>query len=121
METIKKYVALLLTAAGMAGCESTTYEDLRDPAAPNGLVTYSGTIKEIVDANCNMCHSPGGISEFRPLTNYTQLKAAVENTNLLDRIQRRSGEEGAMPQTGRMPQDKIDLILQWAQNGLPEN
>lgn len=121
MKALATYIRLAFAATLLAGCESNTYEDLREPVAPGGPVSYANNVKAIIDANCIMCHSPGGISEFRPLTNYAQVKAAVENTNLLDRIQRRSGEEGAMPQTGRMPQDKINLILQWAQNGLPEN
>ena len=68
-----------------------------------------------------MLHTPGGNAGFRPLTTYAEVKDAVQNTDLLDRIQRQNGENGIMPSTGRMSQNNINLILQWNANGLLEN
>lgn len=107
--------------AALCSCESNTYEDIEADVILDGEVTYDTHIKSIIDNNCIMCHAPGGVSSFRPLTNYMEVKDAVENTDLLDRIQRQNGETGIMPQTGRMPMSNIDLILEWADNGLPEN
>lgn len=120
MRKVKKYSMLLLLAA-LCSCESTTYDDLQETETISGVVTYNSHIKPIIEANCISCHSEGGLSSFRPLGTYAQLKQAVLTTNLLDRIQRQNGEQGQMPQTGRMPQANIDLILQWNQDGLPEN
>lgn len=116
-----KKIYLLFALTLFFACDSNTYEDLEEPTTVDGPVTYQNTVKAIVDANCIRCHSPGGVSSFRPLTTYQEVKDAVQNTNLLDRIQRQNGETGQMPQTGRMPQDKINLILQWRADGLPEN
>jgi len=116
-----KKILLLFVLGVIFGCDSNTYEDLEEPTIIDGPVTYQNTAKAIVDANCIRCHSPGGVSSFRPLTTYLEVKDAIQNTNLLDRIQRQNGETGQMPQTGRMPQDKINLILQWRADGLPEN
>lgn len=113
------YIALLATT--VYGCESGTYEELEEPTVIEGDVTYAANAKAIIDANCIVCHSPGGVSGFRPLTTYQEVKDAVQNTNLLDRIQRQNGESGQMPQTGRMAQDKINIILQWRADGLLEN
>lgn len=118
---MKKYLIPSLTLIALYSCESHTYDELLDKGEMQGPITYNGHIKAIIDNNCIMCHSAGGASSFRPLTNYTQVREAVLTTNLLDRIQRQNGEEGQMPQTGRMPQDKINLILQWNAEGLPEN
>lgn len=60
-------------------------------------------------------------ASFRPLTTYMEVKAAIENTDLLERIQRQNGQPGLMPQTGRMPMNNIDVILEWNMDGLPEN
>lgn len=117
---MKKYLLLLLVTA-LGSCESVTYEELTENEVITGMVTYNSHIKPIIEANCLACHSPGGVSSFRPLGTYTQLKEAVLTTNLLDRIQRQNGEPGQMPQTGRMPQANINLILQWSEDGLLEN
>lgn len=121
MKAIKKYIAVPLFATALFGCESNTYEDLQEDSEVTGPVTYEQHIKPIINANCLSCHGAGGVSSFRPLGTYTELKDAVQNTDLLDRIQRQNGEPGQMPQTGRMPQDRIDLILQWNSEGLMEN
>lgn len=106
-------------AVGLCSCESETYEDISEPTVITGTVTYNGYVKAIIDDNCLSCHAPGGISSFRPLQTYEQVKDAVLNHDLLNRIQLQSGQD-MMPQTGRMPQNKINIILQWNEDGLPE-
>jgi uncharacterized membrane protein len=117
---MKKYI-LILSIFTLFSCESTTYEELQDAETITGAVTYNAHVKSVIENNCLMCHSEGGVSSFRPLGTYVQLKEAVLTTNLLDRIQRQNGETGQMPQTGRMSQADINLILQWNADGLLEN
>ena len=105
----------------LSSCDSSTYESLEEPEIIVGKATYQANVKSIIDSNCVSCHSAGGTASFRPLTAYSEVRNAVLNTNLLDRIQRQNGEPGQMPQTGRMPQDKINTILQWNTDGLLEN
>lgn len=116
---MKKYIYLSSIILSLYSCESTTYEELQEPAVIVGEVTYTANVKAIIDGNCIACHSSG--SGNRPLQTYTQVKDAVLNTDLLDRIQRQNGTPGQMPQSGRMPQDKINTILQWNTDGLLEN
>lgn len=101
---------------------SDTYEDISaDPEVIREVVTYTNNVKAIIDGNCISCHSPGQEdSTFPFLTTYSEVKRAVLNTNLLNRIQRQNGEGGLMPEGGRMPQNKIDMVLQWNENGLQE-
>jgi len=120
MKVIKKYFTVIIIAA-LFSCESVTYEELENTEPISGTITYNDHIKQVVEANCISCHSEGGLSGFRPLGTYTQLKEAVLTTNLLERIQKQNGEQGQMPQTGRMPQSNINLILQWNEDGLLEN
>ncbi len=119
MKTIRYILPIL--AIALFSCESNTYEDLEEDIMFNGPVTYNQHIKPIVSANCMSCHGTGGTASFRPLGTYADMKEAVQNTDLLDRIQRQNGEPGIMPQTGRMPQGTINMVLQWNADGLLEN
>lgn len=118
---MKKYILLPLLALALLSCESHTYEDIEDTTVIVDTVTYNGNAKAIIDANCISCHADGGSASFRPLTTYAEVKDAVQNAGLLNRIQLQNGEDGIMPQTGRMPQGNIDIILQWDADGLLEN
>lgn len=119
---MKKYICISIVLVALYSCDSNTYEDLEDPMVVVGNVTYDRNIKAIIDDNCIRCHAPGGQSEFRPLTNYQQVRDAVLTTNLLERIQKQNGDPDLMPKTGgRLPQNKIDLILRWNDEGLLEN
>ena len=121
MREMRNSILLFAVVIGLYSCESTTYDELQEEIPVEGEITYDAQIKTIIDNNCIVCHSSGGAASFRPLTTYMEVKDAVDNTNLLQRIIRQNGESGLMPQTGRMPMNKIDLILEWAANGAPEN
>ncbi|QYJ68737.1 c-type cytochrome [Flavobacterium litorale] len=114
---------ILLTGllVALCSCESNTFEDIEADVIQDGEITYNDNVKAIIDNNCISCHAPGGVASFTPLTTYTEVRFAVENKGLLNRIQRQNGEDGQMPPMGRMPMNNIDQILQWAENGLPEN
>jgi hypothetical protein len=116
---MKKYIYLSGLILSLCGCESNTYESLQEPTVIIDKVTYTANVKSIIDQNCIGCHSAGG--SLIPLVTYDQVKNAMSNTNLLDRIQRQNGMPGIMPKAGRMPQDKINTILQWNTDGLLEN
>ncbi|TDO77607.1 hypothetical protein EV143_104374 [Flavobacterium chryseum] len=117
---MKKYIYLSAIILSLYGCESTTYESLEEePEVIVGKVTYTANAKAIIDANCIACHASGGT--LTPLETYAEVKDAMQNTNLLDRIQRQNGTPGQMPRAGRMAQDKINTILQWNTDGLLEN
>lgn len=102
-------------------CDSSTYEDIQDNEIIVGQVTYNKNVKSIIESNCVSCHSTGGAAFFRPLTTFLEVKTAFEETDLISRIQKQNGESGQMPMTGRMPQDKINVVLQWGTDGLLEN
>lgn len=116
---MKKYIYLSGIILSLCSCESNTYESLEEPTVIVGKVTYNANAKSIIDQNCIGCHSSGG--SLIPLETYDQVKDAMTNTDLLDRIQRQNGTPGIMPRAGRMPQDKINTILQWNTDGLLEN
>lgn len=107
----------------IVGCTTSTYDDIeviQDP--PPEVVTFRD-VADIFENNCTVCHSnPPQNGAPMPLTNYAEIKDAVENRGLLDRISREEGEQGLMPFGGpRLPQQQIDLITQWSLDGLLEN
>ena len=115
-----KYLGIALLATALYSCDSHTYEEIEGEAPIiEGNVTYEANVKSIVESECISCHSPEG--GYRPFNTYEQFKEAVQTTDLLERIQKQNTEPGVMPQTGRMAQNKIDIILQWNEDGLLEN
>lgn len=125
---MRKTIAILILITAISSCsDSDTFEDIEDnggTVAPPPSVTdatYSDNVKTIIDGNCVSCHSSGGAASFRPLTTFAEVKAAVEDRGLLDRIQKQTGQSGIMPQGGRMSQSNIDLVVKWSTDGLKEN
>lgn len=129
---MKKLIALAILLITLVSCsDSDTYQDIEtqpetgnpDPGTPTDPVatTYAKNVKSIIDGNCIGCHQTGRSAGFRPLTTYAEVKAAVENAGLLNRIQLQTGQQGIMPQAGRMSQANIDVIVKWNTDGLKEN
>ncbi|MFC0778568.1 c-type cytochrome [Flavobacterium sp. HJSW_4] len=134
---MKKVLALTILMAIFTSCsDSDTYQDIETPPTtetpnptpnpnpdpePATAVTYTKNVKSIIDANCIGCHQSGRSAGFRPLTTYAEVKVAVENAGLLSRIQLQTGQQGIMPQGGRMSQANIDAIVKWNTDGLKEN
>ncbi len=117
---MKKLLYLPFAALALVSCDSHTYEDIDEEIIIDGPVTYNANVKAIIDANCVMCHVDGGAASFRPLVTYAQVKQAVAEAGLLERIQLQNGEPGIMPATGRMPQRNINVLLEWEADGLLE-
>lgn len=103
------------------GCTNTSIDDLIDAQPLPTLVTYDD-IKVIINNNCINCHSnPPSNGAPISLTTYIEVKNAVLNNSLLDRISKQTGETGAMPLGGqRLPQNLIDEMIQWLNDGLLE-
>lgn len=103
------------------GCENNSTDDLIDPSLVDNA-TYTEHVKPIIDNNCIVCHAavPQNGAPM-PLMTYSQVKNAVQERGLLDRISRPQGTPGMMPNGGtRLPQHQIDLIFQWNAQGLQE-
>ena len=117
---MKKILLLFLLIATFPGCTSVSEDDLID-AVPVEFVTYQNDVKPIIDTNCIMCHSnPPQNGAPMPLVTYENVKDAVENRNLIGRI---SSFDPAfsMPFGGpRLPQNLIDTVIQWNEDGLIE-
>lgn len=102
-------------------CTSNSLEDLTETIDLEN-VTYSNRVKGIIDNNCISCHSSTPVNgASMPLVTYEQVRDAVENGDVLERISLTPGEPSFMPLgNGRLPQQAINAIQAWAAQGFNE-
>lgn len=119
----KTFILTVILSFTFLRCTNTSTDDLIDAQQLPSLVTYTEDVKTIIDNNCIFCHSNPPVNGAPiSLTTYNEVKNAIQNNSLLDRISKQTGEAGAMPLGGsRLPQNQIDLMIQWLTDGLLEN
>ena len=84
-------------------------------------VTFSGTIKPILQASCYSCHSNGGEGGGVKLENYADVKTTASSGKLLGTVKHLSGFQ-AMPQGGgKLPDCEINQLQKWIDNGALNN
>lgn len=118
----KKVLIPFLLILILTGCTNDSTSDLIDDTPIIENVTYSKNIKSIIDVNCLDCHaSPPLFGAPMSLDTYEKVKQAINVRGLIGRITRENGQVGLMPYGGpRLPQDKIELIIKWQEQGLLE-
>ncbi len=113
--SMKALKLIFIIAIGFVfSCESNTYEEISGEIENP---TYTLNVKSIIDNNCLSCHSSSG-GEFPTMETYLQVKNVAQNGNMICRIDDQSCGS-VMPQSGRMPQTKINTIKKWTNNGCP--
>ena len=118
MKKLFYLLALLL----FLSCSNDSESDLIEINNPPEGLTYNGNIKAIIDSNCLACHTdPTTNGAPFPLVTYEQVLVRAQNGQLLRSISRQTGEAVAMPPSGRLPQNTINTIEQWINDGAPEN
>ena len=119
---ITQFIVTITFAFLILSCTNASESDLIEQVDPEIVITYTEHIKTVFDSNCIACHSNPPINGAGvPLTTLGEVQSSIENTNLIDRINKQSGEGGFMPLGGsRMPQASIDLIIQWQTEGFAE-
>lgn len=121
MKKYSKLLVALLLLISSSSCTNDSEDDLIDQQQGPDPITYTSDVKAIIDNNCLNCHSdPPTNGAPIPLVTYDDVKDATEGS-LINRIQAVGGSSGAMPLGGpRLPQNLIDIIVQWEVDGLIE-
>lgn len=90
-------------------------ETIMDPA--NNDVTYTGTIKQIIDNNCISCHADPPLNGApTSLITFQNVKDAVMSSNLIARV-----ENGSMPPEGTdLTAGQVQSIKDWQSGGFKE-
>ncbi|MEY8020986.1 hypothetical protein AB8P51_09155 [Muriicola sp. SD30] len=90
--------------------------DNEDPEATT--LSYQNDVRPIIQGNCLSCHgNPPTNNAPMSLTSLSLVQSAIENRNLLSRI---NNTTNPMPPDGLMPQNARQLIADWANQGFPE-
>ena len=100
-------------------CSNDSEDDLINQTQTPQIITFTNDIQSIMNNNCISCHSNPAINGASiPLTDFNNVKNAVLNNNLINRISTTPGQSGAMPFGGpQLPQNLIDLVIQWQTDG----
>lgn len=114
------YISVLILTLSFS-CSTVNEDDLTEDVIIDDIVTYEANIKSIIDGNCIGCHSNPPVNGApNALVTFENVRDAVENRNLIGRISASDGS--VMPLGGpRLPQNLIDLVIQWKEEGLEEN
>ncbi|MBL0343139.1 MAG: hypothetical protein IPP71_21085 [Bacteroidetes bacterium] len=106
------------------GCYYDVEEELYPASNTNcdtTNVSYNSTIKPIMDASCNSCHSAASAQGGVVLDTYTTLKDYAISGALLGVVRQESGFS-PMPKGGNKLNDcSISKIEVWVTNQYPEN
>ena len=110
MKKIKILTALIILTVFIS-CSSDSADDMGPSADP---VTYSGTVKGIIDGKCVGCHAnPPTNNAPMALVTYDNVKDAVTDRGLIGRV-----EDGSMPPAGTdLTSAQIQFIKDWQAGG----
>ena len=115
MKNYLKFSVFTFCLLLIVSCSNDDDTELITPPT-NGDVTYSNTVKAIIDNNCLNCHvNPPINGAPMSLITYSNVKDAVQNRNLIGRI-----ENGTMPPNGSLTSTQIQAIKNWQADGLVE-
>jgi len=90
---MKKLATFLVLCVALLATNCSSEDDGPDEMVPVNDVTYTGTIKALIDANCTTCHgSPLINGAPMNLLSLEAVKEAIQNRNLIGRV-----EDGSMP------------------------
>ena len=123
---MKKLSLLVFASLLILSCSSDSEDDVTDPGGngnnpDNTEISYTTHIAPIMSNNCVSCHgSTPSNGASVSLTTYSQVKNAVENNQLIQRIN--STQAGyAMPFNGsQLPQTTRARVEAWRDGGFIE-
>jgi hypothetical protein len=122
-QLINGLLLAVITAMLFSGCYYDTEEELYsgDIVCDTASVTYSTTIKPLVDGSCTSCHSGSAASGNIDLTTYAGIKAQADNGAFYGAIAHADGFS-PMPQGGNKLSDcLIAKVKHWIDQGAPQN
>lgn len=110
----------LLIVFTLASCTNDSDSDLLETPEIE-TVNYTDIVKQIIDQNCISCHAATPINGApMSLHTYENVKNAVLNRGLINRISLIEGQSGFMPIGGsKLPQTQINQIIQWQNEDFP--
>ena len=89
----------MLLCICFSGCEKNVEEDHESNTVDCSVVEayYNENVAPILLSNCIGCHSGTTAAAGLALDSYTNVYSTIKSGNLLDRVNRDSGDNGFMP------------------------
>ncbi|WP_118950827.1 hypothetical protein [Taibaiella helva] len=124
----KRILAALVILTGATACYKDNAEDMYPSGGNSGgtcdtaNVTFSGTVKPIIDANCatSGCHFDASVTGI-DLFHYSGV-AAVANSGKLVSAITHDGQASFMPKgLPKLDDCSIAKIVKWVNSGAPNN
>ena len=114
-------LGLLLTGFAFSGCYYDTEEELYSTVSCDTTnVTYSGTVKPLIEQQCLSCHSGAQPSGGIDLSTYPSVKIQADNGKLYGAIAQLDGFQ-PMPQGSRLSNCDITKVKIWVDASAPQN
>jgi uncharacterized membrane protein len=115
---MKHLLPVFVLLVGLGACTKDNVEDLTPPGntCDTDGVTYENTVKDIMTANCTVCHSPTGTANWLDLTTYQGVKNTVDNGLFNQRVLVLKD----MPPSGPLSVCEQSKLTQWIADGAPE-
>jgi len=109
-------LSILFLTFIISSCSGGSDDPIMDPPQDNN-VTYTGTIKQIIDNNCISCHADPPVDGApTSLITYLNVKDAVMSSNLIARV-----ENGSMPPQGAdLTAAQVQSIKDWQSGGFKQ-
>jgi len=99
---------------------SCTYNELSICETENP--SFNDCVEPIFTNNCIGCHNAVQYFGSLSLENYTEISEAVLNGTVIDRISRDETDILFMPKSSsKLLEEEIQIIINWKENGTPNN
>lgn len=118
---MKKCILLIsgLLIVGFTSCKKGNAEDML-PECDTTNVTYSGTIRPILDTKCMSCHFAGNTTGVN-LSTYNGVAAVANNGHLVSAITHDGSVEPMPKDQPKLDDCTIAKITKWVNDGAPNN
>ena len=122
---MKTFVVFVMTLTILASCKYDNIEELY-PECNTTNVTYSGSIKQIIDNNCYSCHNNNNTSGGISLEGYANVAAASQIPagsygSLYGVITWDAGNSPMPKNAAQLDDCSIQKIKAWIDAGSPDN
>lgn len=117
MQKLLKSVCLIAAIAAFnQSCTKSVIKE--ENVVITDVIKYESTVKQIMTANCIVCHKGASAPAGLDLTTYQSVKNAAENGKLIDRM---NDPSNPMPQSGLLSVEIRNQIDKWKADGFLEN
>ncbi|CAM1361031.1 conserved exported hypothetical protein [Tenacibaculum litopenaei] len=120
MKNVTKSLFVLSVSLFFFNCSSSEVTPPDNNPTPTATkTTYDKDVKTLINNSCatSACHDAVSPQAGLPLTNYTQVKNAAQNGNLIARI---NSSSNPMPPSGQNS-TVVAIIAKWKTDGYLEN